>query len=154
MKEQLQNLLVQFGGIPGVQEVLPTPINFQFEIAPHTRPTPLPKGQRGVYLFFRNQSWLRVGQTGYSPRFTSQHYGTKRAGSCFAKDIWANRDEFGYEGEIDQVDAWILQNFGRANIRIPAQPDAASVGRLLESFLHLHLQPRFEGRRKPVEPQV
>jgi hypothetical protein len=147
MKKQLQKLLMQFCDIPGVLEVLDVPVNFQFEIGPHSRPAPL-HNERGVYLFFRNQEWLRVGQTGYSQRFTSQHYGTKRAGSSFSRDVWANRIAFGFEGDIEDVGQWIFQYTGRANIRIPAHANAASVGRLLEAFLHLHLKPRFEGRRE------
>jgi hypothetical protein len=40
----------------------------------------------------------------------------------------------------------LFQNFGRANIRLAAQHGNA-INRLLEAYLHLHLNPRFEGRR-------
>jgi hypothetical protein len=145
MEQQLRELLLQFSLVHGVQGVLPVPINFQFQIGPHTRPLPL-RDEMGVYLFFRGQDWLRIGQTSYSPRFTSQHYGTRRAGSSLARDVWANRQEFGFEGPEEQIDVWLFQNFGRANIRIAAHHGNA-INRLLEAFLHLHLNPRFEGRR-------
>jgi len=145
MEEQLGELLRQFCQVHGVQGVIPAPIDFQFQDGPHTRPLPL-RDEMGVYLFFKEQDWLRIGQTSYSPRFTSQHYGTRRAGSSFAKDVWANRNEFGFEGPEEQIDIWLFQNFGRANIRIAAKHGNA-INRLLEAFLHLHLNPRFEGRR-------
>ena len=121
------------------------PLSLQFEAGPHTRPTPL-RNERAVYLFFRGQEWLRIGQTGYSQRFTSQHYGTNRAGSTFAADIWNNREQFGFAGDEERIDTWIFENFGRANIRLPAEHGDAMT-RLLEAFLHLNLNPRFEGRR-------
>ncbi|WP_206540103.1 hypothetical protein, partial [Leisingera sp. ANG-Vp] len=55
-------------------------------------------------------------------RFTSQHYGTKRAGSTFAADVWNNREHFGFEGEEERIDDWVLENFGRANIRVTDLP--------------------------------
>lgn len=145
IERQLRLLLDRFLEVHGVQGVLPIPLNFQFETGPHTRPAPL-RDERGIYLFFRDNEWLRIGQTGYSQRFTSQHYGTRRAGSTFAADLWNNREHFGFEGDEARIDAWILENFGRANIRIPAR-DGDAMSRLLEAFLHLNLRPRFEGRR-------
>ena len=145
MQEQLRELLVHFLRIHGVLGVVQAPLNIQFENGPHTRPRPL-HNQIGVYLFFRDNEWLRVGQTSYSPRFTSQHYGTRRAGSTFARDIWVNRQEFGYQGQEGQIGTWLLQNFGRANIRLDSQHGDA-MSKLLEAYLHLHLSPRFEGRR-------
>lgn len=138
-------MLERFLQVHGVRGVLPAPIDIQFEAGPHTRPAPL-RDERAVYLFFKDREWLRVGQTGYSQRFTSQHYGTRRAGSMFAADVWNNRRDFGFEGDEAQIGLWLLANFGRANIRIPAfHGDAMS--RFLEAFLHLHLNPKFEGRR-------
>lgn len=146
MEQILRELLDRFVEIHGVQDLNLPPLQLEFEDGPHTRPTPL-QNARGVYLFFRDQEWLRIGQTGYSPRFTSQHYGTRRAGSTFAKDIWVNRIEFGFDGAEQDIGDWILDNFGRANVRLPGEEnDAAS--RMLEAFLHLHLKPRFEGRRE------
>lgn len=145
MEERLRELLSQFLRIHGVQGVVNERIEIQFENGPHTRPGPL-RDEIGVYLFFRDQEWLRVGKTSYSTRFTSQHYGTKRAGSSFANDVWINRQEFGFEGPEEQIGAWLLQHFGRANIRLAARHGDA-MSRLLEAFLHLHLSPRFEGQR-------
>lgn len=145
MEQQLEELLARFVEIHGVRGVVQFPDPVDFQKAPHERPLPL-RNERGIYLFFRNNEWLRIGQTAYSPRFTSQHYGSRRAGSTFAKDVWDNRLEFGFAGNEGEEAAWIFENCGRANIRISVQHGEA-MSRLLEVFLHVHLEPRFEGRR-------
>ena len=147
MREQLEAILCDFKRIPAFCEAHQwQDIEFEFYEAPHSRPSPLLGNQRAVYLFFREEEWLRIGQTGYSQRFTSQHYGTKRAGSTFAKDIWENRHEFCFSGTEESVGTWIMQNCGRANIRLPiGWPKEVSP--LLESYLHYRLRPRFEGTR-------
>ena len=112
----------------------------------HRRPRPLRDGERAVYAFFKGRTWLRIGQTGYSQRFTSHHYGTKRAKSTFAKDIWNNRGEFGFCGREEDIGDWFFTNIGRANIIMPSHwPNTVSL--LLEAYLHYCLNPRFEGRR-------
>lgn len=145
MRARLQAILTEFEAIPGVADAVQTPLTIEFSVAPHPRPTPL-RNQSAVYLFFRGEQWLRIGQTNFSTRFTSQHYGTKRAGSSFAKDVWLNRADFGYDGVEDDLPAWIPANFGRANIRLPNQ-QSDRLSRLLEAFLHFKLAPRFEGKR-------
>ena len=131
-------------------------IDFDFKYNPHERPRPLEPNQRAIYIFFKADQWLRIGQTDYSARFTSQHYGTKRAKSTLAKDIRDHGSEFGFDGTEEQIGNWILLNCGRANLRLPAQgvePKAGeSFAKLLESYLHYRLNPRFEGRRRRREP--
>ena len=148
MKDQLEHILRDFVRIPGLAEAEQWQLaNLEFCNAPHQQPGPLSDGQHAVYLFFRDQKWLRIGKTGYSQRFTSQHYGVKRAGSNFAKDVWESREEFNFNGNKQEVGDWIKRNCGRANIRLPHQwPESLSL--LLESYLHYRLTPRFEGRRK------
>jgi len=150
VEEKLRDLLRHFSEIYGVQGRIQTPLPLEFEAGPHSRPTPL-RNERGVYLFFQGSKWLRIGQTGYAPRFTSQYYGTRRAGSTFAQDIWLNRNEFGYQGEENDISEWLFDNFGRTNIRISVH-HGNMMSRLLEAFLHLNLNPRFEGRRE-VSPK-
>ena len=151
MRDQLEGVLHDFIRIPALCEASQwQEVEFEFCEAPHFRPRPLLTNQRAVYLFFRGQEWLRIGQTSYSQRFTSQHYGTKRAGSTFAKDIWANRQKFGFGGREEGVGDWIMQNCGRANIRLPVGWPK-EISPLLESYLHYRLRPRFEGTR-PRQP--
>lgn len=145
MKQRIRFLLDRFVEIHGVRDLCLQPLQLDFEGGPHTRPKAL-GSDRGVYLFFRDREWLRIGQTGYSQRFTSQHYGTRRANSTFAKDIWGDRKYFGFEGTEEEIGDWLFQNFGRANVRLPGHKGDA-LSRLLEAFLHLNLSPRFEGRR-------
>jgi hypothetical protein len=146
MQSELQQLLDHFANIHGVKGAPFLPLHLDFQSGSHKRPAPL-RNERAVYLFFQEGAWLRIGQTGYSPRFTSQHYGTRRAGSNFALDIWKNRREFGYTGQEDDISNWIFENFGRANIRVP-QVFGPELTQLLEAFLHMNLKPRFEGRRR------
>ena len=131
-------------------------IDFDFKYNPYERPRPLEPNQRAIYIFFKADQWLRIGQTDYSARFTSQHYGTKRAKSTLAKDIRDHGSEFGFDETEEQIGNWILLNCGRANLRLPAQgvePKACeSFAKLLESYLHYRLNPRFEGRRRRREP--
>ena len=148
MRDQLERVLHDFIQIPALCEASQwQKIEFEFCEAPHSRPRALLPNQRAVYLFFWEQEWLRIGQTGYPQRFTSQHYGTKRAVSTFAKDICANRRGFGFRGKEEGVGDWIMQNCGRANVRLPVGwPKEVSL--LLESYLHYRLRPRFEGARR------
>lgn len=147
MRKQLKAILRDFKRIPAFCEAHQWQnIAFEFNEAPHSRPGALLQNQRAVYLFFRGEEWLRIGQTGYSQRFTSQHYGTRRAGSTFAKDIWENKQEFDFSGTEESVGTWIMQNCGRANIRLPIGWPK-EVSHLLESYLHYRLRPRFEGTR-------
>lgn len=147
MIDCLHLILKDFRRIPGlVQADEWSQVEVDSSTNAHRPPRPLRYNERAVYAFFKSDSWLRIGQTGHSPRFTSQHYGTRRANSTFAKDIWVNRNEFGFAGPEGDIGHWILANFGRANMILPAHwPEAVSL--LLESYLHYRLNPRFEGRR-------
>ena len=126
-------------------------IDFDFQSAPHERPQPLRNNQRAIYVFFKDDQWLRIGQTGYSARFTSQHYGVRRAGSALAKDIRDHGGAFGFSGSDNEVGDWIIENCGRVNLWLPVQgvePKAYEYfAKLLESYLHYRLNPEFEGRK-------
>ena len=148
MRSLLDGILYDFQKIPGlVQSEQWSKVAVEFSANRHTRPKPLRDKQRAVYAFFQGTVWLRIGQTKYSARFTSQHYGIARARSTFAKDIWRNKKEFGFIGEEEDIGDWIFSNVGRANIVLPAHWPGA-VAKLLEAYLHYRLNPRFEGRRQ------
>ena len=127
-------------------------LDYCFQYARHERPKPLQSNQRAIYIFFKDDRWLRIGQTDYSARFTSQHYGVRRARSTLAKDIRDHGDAFGFSGSDNEIGNWILGNCGRADLRLPVQGVEPKAGeyfaKLLESYLHYRLQPRFEGRRR------
>lgn len=148
MLADLNIVLTDFRRIPAIRETAHwQDVEFEFCEAPHSRPRPLVQTQQVVYLFFHRDEWLRVGQTSYSQRLTSQHYGTKGANSTFGKDIWNNRQEFGFSGSEQDVGAWIMKSCGVATVRMPVGWPK-EVGRLLESYLHYRLRPRFEGKRR------
>ena len=44
-------------------------IDLDFRCNPHERPKPLKPNQRAIYIFFKDNQWLRIGQTDYSARF-------------------------------------------------------------------------------------
>ncbi len=147
MREHLCRVLTDFRAVPGFDQADEWgDVEVDFSAHGHERPRPLRGGERGVYAFFQGQTWLRIGQTRYPQRFTSQHYGTNRANSTFAKDIWNNREEFGYTGLEKDIGDWIFATFGRANLILPARWPA-TISPLLEAYLHHRLHPRFEGKR-------
>ena len=148
MRSLLDGALCDFRGIPGlVQSSEWSEVIVQFSANSHTRSKPLRNKQRVVYAFFQGTTWLRIGKTSYSQRSTSQHYGIERASSTLAKDIWANKEDFGFDGKKEDIGEWIFSNIGRADVVLPGHwPD--TVARLLEAYLHYRLNPRFEGRRQ------
>ena len=127
-------------------------IDFDFQYAPHERPQPLRNNQRAIYAFFKDDQWLRIGQTDHPGRFRNQHYGVAKRNSTLANDIRDHAGEFGLTGTNDEIRNWILGSCGRANLRLPAQgvkPEVSEYfAKLLESYLHYRLDPRFEGHRR------
>ena len=103
-------------------------------------------GHYAVYAFFHGHDWLKVGHATYPQRFSSQHYGIRRAGSTLAKDIWAQPGRLGYQGDENGLGGWMLDHLGRANVLVPQDWGKPLVA-LLEHWLILQLAPRFEGRR-------
>ena len=147
MRKHLLRVLRDFRRVPGFDQAHEWgEVEADFSDNCHKRPRQLRHGERGVYAFFQGHTWLRIGQTVYPQRFTSQHYGTRRANSTSAKDIWTNKEEFGYDGPEEEIGEWIFETFGRANLILPARWPA-TISPLLEAYLHHRLHPRFEGRR-------
>ena len=120
-----------------------------FQYAPHKRPKPLQGSQRAIYIFFKDDQWLRIGQTKDPGRFRNHHYGVAEGNSTLANDLQERADEFGLSGTNNEIRNWILESCGRANLRLPVQgvePEACEYfAKLLESYLHYRLKPRFEG---------
>ena len=164
MKEQLDQCLGDF--FEGWKLLEPDPgkrsklcrkkLDYCFQCAPHKRPkTRLRRHQRAIYIFFKDNRWLRIGQTDHDGRFRNQHYGIAKGNSTLANDIRDNPGEFGFSGSDNEIPSWILKNCGRANLRLPVQGVEPKVSeyfaKLLESYLHYRLNPRFEGRRRGKE---
>jgi hypothetical protein len=112
---------------------------------PH-RPPNLPRGKSGVYLFYFGDQCLKIGIAGTesAARFVSQHYGFK-APSTLAKSLRRCPGEYPGFAEAN-AKSWMLNHLRRVNITFPASLDQRKFFlKLLEEFLHLILQPRFEG---------
>jgi hypothetical protein len=123
--------------------------------APHRRPS-FPSGMQGVYCFFVGEHCLKVGKAGpKSPtRFTGQHYAVL-APSTLAKSILGGKDKVAklLKEELREdlhttneaaIGKWIEKNTSRLNVLLPAQA-GPHVLSLVEAFLHVRLQPLFEG---------
>jgi hypothetical protein len=114
--------------------------------APHKSPSGLPKGKMAVYGFWYSGEWLKVGMAGpkSNARYTSQHYSPNSAASTLAGSLLkssgiSERAHF----NRDTVGDWIKSNCHRVNILLNSNHGMLLL-RLLESFLHLYLRPRYE----------
>lgn len=114
--------------------------------APHRTPTRLPPGMMALYAFHGAGGWLKVGIAGQQSqaRFTSQHYNAGSAPSTLAASLCKDSTVSALpEWDPQCVGDWIRGNCHRVNVLVPA-----SLGRpllaLLEAFLHVRLQPRYE----------
>ena len=112
---------------------------------PHGRPK-LPEGKKAIYLFSYNKTFLKIGIAGVNSgsRFENQHYNSDSSNSNLAKSILNDGDMQKYELNKENVGDWILNNVHRANILIDGEVDDLTV-KLLESFLHCKLKPKYEG---------
>ena len=119
----------------------------EFLPAPHEQPSNLPKEKMGVYGFWWNDEWLKIGKVGPNSAagYTSQHY-TGNAMSTLSgsliKDLnMVNVAEF----DIQNPGQWIKESTYRVNILISENQPRTFLS-LLEAFLHARLNPRYEGR--------
>jgi len=113
---------------------------------PHRPPASLPAGMMAIYGFWGDGSWLKLGKAGpkSSARYTSQHYGFSARSTLAQSLIRAHcRQPIAGFNPLTPGD-WIKAQTHRVNILIPIQrrPELLS---LLEAFLHVRLDPRFEG---------
>lgn len=114
--------------------------------APH-KPKSLPAGKMAVYGFWGDGSWLKFGIAGPNsgPRYLSQHYNKDSSRSNLAK-LLANDPRMLNVAGFDANDRgrWIRNVTHGVNILISAQREYKLLS-LLEAFLHLLLNPRYEG---------
>lgn len=114
---------------------------------PH-KPTSLPEGKMAVYGFYHMDIWLKVGKVGPNSkaRYKSQHYLPNSTNSNLAKSILKDSSFCKTHSlDSDNIKTWMLANLVRFNILIDKeQPDALLS--LLEAYLHLKLEPKFEGK--------
>jgi hypothetical protein len=136
--------VAELGGI----HLLPAAVMVELLPAPHNPPTRLPAGKKGVYAFWGDGGWLKIGKAGAksSARYTSQHYNPASARSTLASSLQScGTIRANPTFDATAPGAWLKQYAHRANILMDAgQPEELLA--LLEAFLHLRLKPRYEGR--------
>jgi len=146
-REDVRSALRDFGAVSELagDRVDPQHAEIEFLCAPHT-PRALPRGKVAVYGFWLDGTWLKVGRAGANSnaRYVSQHY-TESAPSTLAKSIRSDermRNISDLDGKA--LAAWIKRETSRVNILLPATTSKALLS-FLEAFLHMRLQPRYEG---------
>lgn len=112
---------------------------------PH-KPESLPKDKFGIYTFSFNGEFLKIGKAGASSsaRFFSHHYNPNSSRSNLAKSLITANEFHAYNLSEDNVGTWMKQNLRRIDILIDASL-GIFVLNLLEAFLHVAYQPKFEG---------
>jgi hypothetical protein len=114
--------------------------------APH-RPSSLPSGKMAIYAFWWNDTWLKIGKAGPNsgPRYISQHY-TGQAISTLAgslvQDLQIHEALADFDAQMPGK--WIKTSTCRVNILLPSNRRKALLS-LLEVFLHVRLNPMYEG---------
>lgn len=126
------------------------PNDFQLDVrsAPHRAPSGLPRDSMAIYSFFNGGTCLKVGIVGPKShaRYVSQHYSPASASSTLAGSLCRNPGVVGL-GSLDvaNVGSWMREHLCRADL-ILAAGHGMKVLRFAEAFLHLHWNPKFEGR--------
>jgi len=113
------------------------------------KPEKLKKGYMAVYIFTNplNTECYKVGKVfkNSNARFQTQHYSPSSSRSNLAKSLL---DDYTVNGNFtqDNISEWIKQNTTRTNLLIDAKK-AISTLNLLEAFLQVKLDPKYEGRK-------
>jgi len=121
-------------------------ITIEFLNAPHKPPSKIPVGKMAIYAFWWKGTWLKVGKVGAKShaRYISQHY-TGSAQSTLAGSIIKDpKMKVITNFTLKELSAWIKESTCRVNILMPSTRNKGLLS-LLESFLHVRLQPRYEG---------
>ncbi len=115
--------------------------------APHEPPKRLPSGKMAIYAFCGPSGWLKVGKVGpkSNARYTSQHYNKGSAPSTLAASLWRHHEISPILGLTEaDIKSWICENCTRVNVLFSTDLPF-SVLSLAEAFLHVRLNPQFEG---------
>ena len=121
---------------------------FQIEYleSPHKAPPRLPLGKMAVYGFWYEGEWLKIGLAGpnSNARYTSQHYNQNSAQSTLAGSLCRDPRMANCTGfDIAAPGNWIKSHCCRANVLLDGKHGPLLLA-MLEAFLHLRLQPRYE----------
>ncbi len=112
---------------------------------PHT-PKGLPTGIMGIYTFYYNGVFLKIGRTGLksNARFLSQHYNPKSAKSNLAKSILNDENMKHLDLDENNISEWIKMNCQRVDILISEELGIFAL-ELVEASLHFKYKPIYEG---------
>jgi hypothetical protein len=127
-------------------------IDIEYLPAPHVPPSRIPRGTRSVYGFYHDGIWLKIGKAApkANTRYTSQHYNLESSSYNLSRSLMADSTMVTIVGsDPTSIGNWIKNSTSRVNILLPAtrRPELQC---LLETFLHVRLRPRYEGRALPV----
>ena len=107
----------------------------------------LPKGKMGVYTFWYNGQFLKIGKAGPNSdaRFRSQHYGFN-AQSTLAGSIMSDVEMSELGITETNIGDWIRNNCRRIDILIDTSAGIFAL-ELVEGILHYVYEPKYEGFR-------
>lgn len=112
---------------------------------PHI-PQRLPIGMMGVYTFWHNGRFLKIGKAGSksNARFFSQHYNPRSAQSTLAASILVDKNMRNKGITEENVGEWIRSNCRRIDILLDVSLGIFAL-ELIESALHYKYEPIYEG---------
>lgn len=136
--------------IEEISEMLGKPIHKdQYKVIdrgmPHS-PQSLPTGMMGVYTFWYNGSFLKIGKAGpkSNARFFSQHYNPRSAQSTLAASILVDKNMRSKGITEENVGEWIRNNCRRIDILLDVSLGIFAL-ELVEAALHYKYEPTYEG---------
>lgn len=114
---------------------------------PHI-PDNLPKNSMGIYMFYYNQRFLKIGKAGpnSNTRFKVNHYSPYRSNSNLALSL-LNDEVIENVLNENNVGEWIKSNVQRIDLLFDDKVDILVLN-FIESYLHLKYNPLYEGFKK------
>jgi len=112
---------------------------------PH-QPRSLPIQMMGVYIFWYEGKFLKIGKVGPSSnaRFLSQHYNPRSARSTLAASVLSDREMQNKGINETNVGDWIKNNCRRVDILLDSDLGIFAL-QLIEAALHYKYEPIYEG---------
>lgn len=112
---------------------------------PH-QPIKLPFGTMGVYAFWYNENFLKIGKAGpkSNARFFSQHYNPNSAHSTLSASILGDKNMQDKGITEFNVGDWIRNNCRRIDILLDISLGIFTL-ELIEAALHYKFEPVYEG---------
>ena len=147
--DDIDSAIVAFVGVAELAGEIfqPGDVVVEYLDAPHRQPSNLPTGKMAIYAFWWNETWLKIGKAGpkSAARYTSQHYNPNSSKSNLAKSLMNDQKMIKVAGfDVSNPVEWLKGSTCRVNILMSLQRRKELLS-LLEAFLHVRLNPRYEG---------